>query len=94
MILLVKSYCATVDVPSDTVTCGQCSNYNGTLATCSVDRGSEVDSDEGWTTIHSKSRLKKGKSEKTKEPFQVVLFDGIDLDDCWKFLESMGLINV
>ncbi len=30
---------------------------------------------------------------KTKEPFQVVLFDGIDLDD-WKFLESMGLINV
>jgi len=31
---------------------------------------------------------------KTKEPFQVVLFDGIDLDDCWKFLESMGLINV
>jgi hypothetical protein len=30
---------------------------------------------------------------KTKEPFQVVLFDGIDLDD-WKFLESMGLIIV
>ncbi len=30
---------------------------------------------------------------KTKEPFQVVLFDGIDLED-WKFLESMGLINV
>jgi hypothetical protein len=30
---------------------------------------------------------------KTKEPFQVVLFDGIDLDD-WKFLESVGLINL
>ena len=30
---------------------------------------------------------------KTKEPFQVALFDGIDLED-WKFLESMGLINV
>ena len=27
---------------------------------------------------------------KTKEPFQVVIFDGIDCDD-WKFLESMGL---
>ena len=30
---------------------------------------------------------------KTKEPFQVVTFDGIDCDD-WKFLESMGLNNI
>ena len=28
--------------------------------------------------------------KKTKEPFQVVTFDGIDCDD-WKCLESMGL---
>jgi hypothetical protein len=60
----IKSYCcATVDAPSDTVPCGQCLNYNGTLATCSVDRGPEVDSDEGWTTIHPKSKKsKRGKS--------------------------------
>jgi hypothetical protein len=43
----VKSYCATVNALSDTVPCGQCLDYNGTLATCSVDRGLEVDSDEG-----------------------------------------------
>jgi hypothetical protein len=30
---------------------------------------------------------------KTEEPFQVVLVDGMDLDD-WKFLESMELIDV
>ena len=60
MYLLVKSYCATVDVPSGTVPSGQCSDYNTTLATCSVDRGSAVDSNVGWTTIHSKSR--RGKS--------------------------------
>jgi hypothetical protein len=34
----VKSYCATVDAPSDTVPCGQCSDYNGTLATWIEDR--------------------------------------------------------
>jgi hypothetical protein len=59
----VKSYCATVDAPSDTVPCGQCSDYNGTLATCSVDRGLEVDSNGGWTTIYFKSKKsKRGKS--------------------------------
>ena len=57
----VKSYCATVDGPSDTESCRQCSDYNGTLATCCVDCGLEVDSNEGWTTIHSKSK-KRGKS--------------------------------
>jgi hypothetical protein len=61
--ILVKSYCATVDAPSDTVPCGQCLNYNGTLATCSVDCGPEVESNEGWTTIHPKSKKsKRGKS--------------------------------
>ena len=58
----VKSYCATVDVSSATVPCGQCSDSNGTLATCSVDRVSEVDSNVGWTTIHSKSKSRRGKS--------------------------------
>jgi hypothetical protein len=60
----VKSYCATVDAPSDAVPCGQCLDYNGALATtCSVDRGSEVYSNEGWTTIYSKSKkCKRGKS--------------------------------
>ena len=56
----VNSNCATVDVPNATVPCGQCSDYNTTLATCSVDCGSEVGSNVGWTTIHSKSR--RGKS--------------------------------
>jgi hypothetical protein len=58
----VKSYCATVDSPSGTVPCGQRSDYDCTLATCSVDRGSEADSDAGWTAIHSKSK-KRGKSK-------------------------------
>ena len=71
----VKSYCATVDAPSTTVPSGQCSDYDGTLATCSGDRGFEVASDAGWTTIHSKSKSRRGK---TREPSQVVLFDGID----------------
>jgi hypothetical protein len=61
--IIVKSYCATVDAPSDTVPCGQCSDYDSTLATCSVDCGSEVDSNEGWKTIYSKSeKSKRGKS--------------------------------
>ena len=59
---LVKSYYATVHVSSATVPCGQCSDYDGTLATCSVDRGLEVVSDVGWTTIHSKSKSRRGKS--------------------------------
>ena len=41
---------------------GQCSDCDGTLATCFVDRGLEVDSDVGWTTIQSKSKSKRGKS--------------------------------
>jgi hypothetical protein len=37
--IFVKSYCATVDAPSDTVPCGQCLDNDGSLAICSVDRG-------------------------------------------------------
>jgi hypothetical protein len=59
--IFVKSYCATVDAPSDTVPCGQCLDNDGSLAICSVDRGLEVDSNVGWTTIHSKSRRGKSK---------------------------------
>ncbi len=51
----------TVDAPSDTVPCGQCSDNNGTLANCSMDPGSEVDSNAGWTAIHSNSRRGKSK---------------------------------
>ncbi len=76
----VKNYSATVDLPSTTVSFGQCSDYNCSLTICSVNRGLVVDSDEGWTTIHSKS--KRGKQDinlcKTKEPFQMVLSDGVD----------------
>ncbi len=76
----VKNYSATVDTPSTTVSCGRCSEYNCSLTICSVNRGLGVDSDEGWTTIHSKSkREKQGISLcKTKEPFQMVLSDGVD----------------
>ncbi len=76
--VFVKIYCATVGVSSVTAPCGQYSDYDGTVDGCSGDHDSGVVSNVGWTTIHSKSRLKKGKSEKTKEPFQVVLYDGID----------------
>jgi hypothetical protein len=50
---------------SDTVPCGQCLDYDGSLATCSVDRGLVVDSNVGWTTIHfkSKSKSRRGKSK-------------------------------
>jgi hypothetical protein len=76
----VKNYSATVNIPSTTVSCGQCSDYNCSLTICSVNRGLGVASDEGWTTIHSKS--KRGKQGinlcKTKEPFQMVLSDGVD----------------
>jgi hypothetical protein len=76
----VKNYSATVNIPSTTVSCGQCSDYNCSLTICSVNRGLGVASDEGWTTIHSKS--KRGKQSinlcKTKEPFGMVLSDGVD----------------
>ncbi len=78
----VKNYCTTVDAPSTTVSCGQCSDYNCSLTICSVNHGLVVDSNVGWTTIHSKSKSKRGKQDinlyKTKEPFQMVLSDGID----------------
>jgi hypothetical protein len=65
----VKSYCATVDAPSTTVSCGQCSDYNCSLTTCSVDLELVVDSDEGWTTIQSKSRSKdKDKTRRLGRP--------------------------
>jgi hypothetical protein len=63
---IVKPYCATVEAPSTTVSCGQCSDYNCSLTTCSVDVKLVVDSsDVGWTTICSKLSKSKEKN-KTK----------------------------
>ena len=80
--MIVKIYCATVEASSVTAPCGQYSDYDGTVDVCSGDHDSGVASNVGWTTIHS--RLGRGKAKgksnlwKSKEPFQVVLFDGID----------------
>ena len=78
----VKNYCATADRPSATVLSEQCSDYNCSLNICSVNRGLVVDSDVGWTTIHSKSKSKRGKQDmnlwRFKEPLGMVLSGDID----------------
>jgi hypothetical protein len=51
--IFVKIYCATVEVSSITVPCGQYSDYNGTVDVCSGDHDSGATSNVGWTTIHS-----------------------------------------
>ena len=78
----VKIYCATVGVSNVTVPCGQYSDYDGTVDVCSGDHDRGVASDIGWTTTHSNPGKGKANGKpnlwKTKEPFQVVTFDGID----------------
>ena len=88
----VKIYCATVGVSNVTVPCGQYSDYDGTVDVCSGDHDRGVASDIGWTTTYSNPGKGKANGKpnpwKTKEPFQVVLFDGIN------WCDQMGLIVI
>jgi hypothetical protein len=71
----VKIHCTTAhDVSSNTVSCGQYSDNNGSPVSsiCSGDR----DSTDGWTVVQAKIKTKKAKeSRRTKESFVEV--DGI-----------------